>query len=215
MSILNFAQEVYSTDVNGQPMNLAPRQKFNFTLQMTIHNRNVFNFYKVSTVTQPSFNVDGQLMNQYNRKRFVQTRLNYDPITVSFYDTFDNDWFNIMNDYMAHYYNGGRGLNNTERTNEGTSTVSPFFETDKGYTPNSVRNFFPEIRIIQNGLAGRHTGWILKQPFITTISGDTLDYSDSNPVQWTVVFQPESVENFVSAEQYETLTNSRNSRPAG
>jgi hypothetical protein len=190
-------------------MDLSPRQKFNFTLQIQQFDQSIVNFYKVSNVTQPSFNFDNQVMNQYNRKRVVQTRMNYDPVTVTFYDTFDDQWYNMMNEYIAHYYHGGDGIRQRIQP-EGESTIIPNFQTYMGYTPNSTRNFFPEIRIIQNGIHGRHRGWILKQPYITAISGDTLDYSDSNPVMWTVTFQPESVQTYVEATQFETLTGTRN-----
>ncbi len=213
MAITNFAQEVYSSDSPGT-LDLIPRQRFNFTLQLTTHDRAIINYHKVSEVTQPSFSVDGQLMNQYNKKRFVQTRINYDPITVSFYDTFDDQWYNIMRDYFAHYYNGTEGL--TSRTQlEGTSTVEINFETDLGFTPNATRNFFPEIRIIQNGIRGRHRGWILKQPYITSVTGDTMNYSDSNPVQWAVTFQPESVQTYVESSQFDDgIEPSRSPRPS-
>ena len=132
-------------------------------------------------------------MNQYNKKRVVQTRLNYDPITVAFYDTFDSQWHTLMRDYLSHYFNGGTGIG--PRANpEGTSTVDPYFETDLGFTPNAARYFFPSIRIIQNGYRNQYRETKLINPTITTMQGDALDYSDSNPVMYTVTFQPESIQ---------------------
>lgn len=198
MAITNFAQEVFRSD-NDQI--LVPRQKFNFTLIMQTDNRSI-TFHRVSSVTVPGFNVDGQLMNQYNKKRFVQTRLNYDPVTVTFYDTFDNEWHNLMRDYIAHYYNGTDGIE--QRTVlEGSSTVTPNFVTDLGFTPNSNRYFFPVIKIIQNGYRGKFRETRLINPAITTIQGDTLDYSDSNPVMYTVTFQPESIQHLDVASQFD------------
>lgn len=40
----------------------------------------------VKTVKLPSFNLSVETMNQYNRKRLVQTKIKYDPITISFHD---------------------------------------------------------------------------------------------------------------------------------
>lgn len=40
----------------------------------------------VKTVKLPSFNIETSVMNQYNRKRIVQTKIKYDPIDISFHD---------------------------------------------------------------------------------------------------------------------------------
>ena len=40
----------------------------------------------VKTVKLPSFNIETATMNQYNRKRIVQTKIKYDPIDISFHD---------------------------------------------------------------------------------------------------------------------------------
>lgn len=40
----------------------------------------------VKSVKLPSFNIDTATMNQYNRKRIIQTKIKYDPIDISFHD---------------------------------------------------------------------------------------------------------------------------------
>tara|TARA_R110000850_G_scaffold27083_2_gene76858 strand:- start:2355 stop:2969 length:615 start_codon:yes stop_codon:yes gene_type:complete len=190
MAITNFAQDAFRS--SGDQL-LVPRQKFNFTLVVDIFDQASKTFTRVSNASAASYSVDTQLMNQYNKKRVVQTRLNYEPITVAFYDTFDSEWSDLMRDYLAHYFNGGNGIEN--RTNlEGSSTVDPNFETDLGFTPNADRYFFPSIRIIQNGYRDQYRETKLINPTITNMQGDALDYSDSNPVMYTVTFQPESIQ---------------------
>lgn len=194
MAIVNFAQNAYRSD--GDQI-LVPRQKYNFTLVIDRHNRPSTTFTRVASVTAPSYSVDTQIMNQYNKKRVIQTKLNYDPITATFYDTYDSQWHTLMRDYLAHYHNGQEGIERRVLL-EGNSTVTPNFETDHGFTPNDVRYFFPKIRIVQTGYRGRFRETTLINPIITSIQGDTLDYSDSNPVMYTVTFQPESVQTFES-----------------
>jgi len=191
MAITNFAQEVFRSDAD---QSLAPRQKFNFTLILDQYNRTSTTFTRVASVTAPSYTVDTLIANQYNRKRVIQTRLNYEPITVAFYDTFDNEWHNLQREYLAHYFNGNEGIERRTSGLEGESTMNPDFETDLGFTPNVARYFFPEIKIVQNGYRNQYRTTILKNPTITNIQGDTLDYSDSNPTMFTVTFQPESVQ---------------------
>jgi len=40
----------------------------------------------VKTVKLPSYNIETATMNQYNRKRIVQTKIKYDPIDITFHD---------------------------------------------------------------------------------------------------------------------------------
>ena len=40
----------------------------------------------VKTVKLPSFNFQVETMNQYNRKRLIQTKVKYDPINITFHD---------------------------------------------------------------------------------------------------------------------------------
>jgi hypothetical protein len=40
----------------------------------------------VKTVKLPSFNIDVSTLNQYNRKRLIQTKIKYDPVDITFHD---------------------------------------------------------------------------------------------------------------------------------
>ncbi len=59
----------------------------------------------VKSISLPKFSISLAEMNQYNRRRYVQTKLTYDPIQVAFHD--DNAgairsmWYN----YFSYYYN--------------------------------------------------------------------------------------------------------------
>lgn len=208
MAITNFASQVYGANGGGV---LVPRQKFNFSLVISEQESSKV-FHQVQNATTASFSTDSVVLNQYNKKRVVQTRLNYDPITVTFYDTFDNAFHNIMTRYMKHYFNGDNGID-VRTTLEGDSVVNPSFTTDLGFTPNDVRYFFPTIEIVQNGYQAQHRRTILKNPIITQVQGDTLDYSDSNPVVYTVTFQPESVQVVNEVSQFDDQLVRRNIDP--
>jgi hypothetical protein len=187
MAITNFAQEAFRSD--GDQL-LVPRQKYNFTVLFDRFDGPITEFTRVSSVTAPSYSVDSQIMNQYNKKRVIQTKLNYDPVTVVFYDTYDNEWYTMMRDYLKFHYNSGNGL---DPVVEGSFTTDEYFETAMGFTPNANRYFFNRMVIVQNGYREQSRETILINPQITNIQGDTLDYSASNPTMYTVTFQPESV----------------------
>lgn len=199
MAITNFAQEVYRSD--GDQL-LVPRQKYNFTVIMDRFDRASITFSRVASATVPGFSADTTIMNQYNKKRVIQTKLNYDPVTIAFYDTYDNEWHNLMRDYIAHYYNGTDGIERRVSL-EGNSTVNPQFITDLGYTPTNDRYFFPQIKIVQNGYRNKYRETILQNPTITQIQGDQLDYAESATVMYTVTFQPESIQTLDVANQFD------------
>jgi len=181
-----------------------PRQKFNFIMVADIVSAPSMTWGRVRSATSPGVNFDTQIMNQYNKKRIIQTKMNYDPVTVEFYDTFDSQFTYLMRNYVKHYYNMDSGLNN-RITTEGRSVVNVNFETDLGYTPvvESDRYFFPKIRIIQNGFQNQFRETALINPMLISVSGDTLDYSSSDPVMYTATFQPESIQYFNRSDGFE------------
>ena len=58
----------------------------------------------VKTVKLPSYSFDTHTMNQYNRKRIVQTKIKYDPIDISFHDDNGNSIRNMWYNYYTYYY---------------------------------------------------------------------------------------------------------------
>ena len=61
----------------------------------------------VRDVKLPAFNIQTQQMNQYNRKRIVQTKIKYDPVTFSFLDDNSNTMAKMWAAYYTYYYNDG------------------------------------------------------------------------------------------------------------
>lgn len=58
----------------------------------------------VKTVKLPSYSFDTHTMNQYNRKRIVQTKIKYDPIDIAFHDDNGNSIRNMWYNYYTYYY---------------------------------------------------------------------------------------------------------------
>lgn len=61
----------------------------------------------VKTVKLPSFTFATQELNQYNRKRIVQTKIKYDPINISFHDDGGNTVRDMWKAYYTYYYKDG------------------------------------------------------------------------------------------------------------
>jgi hypothetical protein len=58
----------------------------------------------VKSVKLPSYTFDTHTMNQYNRKRIVQTKIKYDPIDINFHDDNGNLIRNMWYNYYTYYY---------------------------------------------------------------------------------------------------------------
>ncbi len=89
----------------------APKFKFLFHTYFEI-NREAYdvstNFgLMVKQVKLPSFNLTTHQLNQYNRKRIVQTKIKYDPIDITFHDDNKNAITQMWEAYYRYYYNDG------------------------------------------------------------------------------------------------------------
>lgn len=96
---------------------LKPRFKFLFHVSFTLNYEEIPGLksamgiddvknlsYVVKTADLPKFTVNTETMNQYNRKRVVQTKVNYDPITISFHDDYGDNVRNMWYNYFSYYY---------------------------------------------------------------------------------------------------------------
>ena len=194
MTINNIAQKIYRTDSKNDPSHAIPRHKYNFTLVLHRTEGNSVIFHRVSSVTLPNYTFENQVFNQYNRRRTIQTRLIYGNLSVAFFDTYDNAWQDIMNEYIKHNYNGTNGLDQIVDKSNNDDIVADQFITSLGFTPNQKRHFFSKVSVIQNGYKTGYRETILNFPVITEIQSDTLTYADSSPVNYTVTFQPEFIQ---------------------
>jgi len=201
---IGFLDKVYGnlgTTGTNQVMAKVPRFKFNFLLQIQLADQpSMIDFERVRSVTIPDISFDTKIVNQYNIKRVVQTKMNYGTCSVVFYDTYDSDFLQkIVLPYTRNYYNNGQGTGIiSDASARQVSVEADTFSGNIGLTTTSLQNryFIPEIRIKKVGPTLYNSFHIMKNCLITNIAGDTLDYGDSQPVQFTVTFQPERVEIF-------------------
>ena len=187
----------------------APKLKFNFHVYFEINSEiNVptdANFsLLVKTIKLPSFNFDTHIMNQYNRKRIVQSKIKYDPIDIQFHDDNGNAINSMWYKYYTYYYNdatepkvlfqgtrgsgpgqstGGNIVDYNSRTqytpNDGKDQGWGYIgETSQPNGPNSKKMpFFKNITIF--GM-NRHNfmAYTLINPIITRFGHDTYAYSE-------------------------------------
>ena len=95
---------------------LTPRNKFLFYVYFNLNTNipavaNLISLNKsssiglmVKTAQLPSFQLDVATMNQYNRKRLVQTKINYNPCQIVFNDDNSDLIRNMWYQYYQYYY---------------------------------------------------------------------------------------------------------------
>ena len=162
----------------------------------------------VKTVDLPSYNINVETLNQYNRKRLVQTKIDYQPVTITFNDDGGDLIRNLWYLYYSYYYkdpsqkyegvpntNGTSGDLQTTPSGFGYNTRDTYsndrFVNDWGYIGESYTDgtysqegkppFFRDIKIY--GLdQHKFAAYVLVNPMITEWRHDNYDYSQGNGV---------------------------------
>jgi hypothetical protein len=160
----------------------------------------------VKTVDLPSYQIAQETLNQYNRKRIVQTKINYQPVTITLHDDQSDLIRNLWYNYYTYYYKDSIYPYNNVPSQSGTSgqnalmqngfgygvadTYSGRQNTDwgfvgEGYADSSPETatgqpgkprFFNDITIY--GLAQkRFASYVLINPIITDWKSEQYDYS--------------------------------------
>jgi hypothetical protein len=188
----------------------APKLKFLFHTYFDINPQVYFNAPNfgilVKEIKLPSFTMDTTQLNQYNRKRIVQTKIKYDPIEVTFHDDNGNNVTSMWEAYYNYYYNDGTKPGQVLRGNRGNNRF--FRDTGSSivdYNKNNIYNednpddfnwglsggatnfdgvkipFFKNITVF--GL-NQHNfiAYTLINPMITNFSHDTYNYSEGSGI---------------------------------
>jgi len=202
---------------------LKPRFKFLFHVSFTLNtaeipalsqlagvNQITSLSYLVKTVDLPKYTVAAETLNQYNRKRVIQTKINYDPVTVTFHDDGGDNSRNLWYNYYSYYYkdpsqdylapnsqNGSMGASANLQKGFGYNSRDIYNDTrvgdvnDWGYVGESYNDgtssesgkppFFKDIRIY--GMDQHKTAtYVLINPIITNWSHDQYNYSEGSGV---------------------------------
>lgn len=145
------------------------------------------------SVDLPKYNIQTNTVNQYNRKKIVQTRVDYQPINMSFHD--DNAGLTTLlwETYFRYYYTdsnyvtknpdgtpsisvdafakGPNGINNVYGTSESQAYR---FGLDR---PNKRTNFFTSIAVYQlspQDTKSTYTSFTLINPYIEAFQHDNM-----------------------------------------
>ena len=180
----------------------------------------------VKTIDLPSYQLEVDTLNQYNRKRLVQTKINYQPVQITFNDDggdlIRNLWYNYFNYYYKDPVNQYEGVPNTNGTSGNLQTTPTGFSyntsdtynndrvvndwgfagesySDGSFTGNGKPAFFNDIKIY--GLnQHKFAAYVLINPMITDWRHDTYDYAQgTGTMTHTVTIRYETVKYYSGA----------------
>lgn len=162
----------------------------------------------VKDIKLPSYTFNTHVMNQYNRKRIVQTKIRYEPVQITFHDDNANQITQMWNAYYIYYFRDGSKPNvtfqgtNTERgqgSNGIYNTRNIYInnivgDNDWGYSAEGTKpiqddNKFEILKIpfFKNitcwSFYGNYwTAYTLINPIITQFAHDQHSYDQGNGV---------------------------------
>jgi len=136
----------------------------------------------VKSADLPKFSIQTATKNMYNRKKNLQTSIEYDPVNITFHDDNMGLTTTLMEAYYRYYYRDG---------NYRSEGVSPPYNPRNTYQGKELQNyrygldndhtepFFNKITIFQ---MARHEylGYTLVNPLITGLTHDQMDSADNS-----------------------------------
>lgn len=145
----------------------------------------------VKATDLPKFSIQNEVLNQYNRKTYIQKQLTYNPINMIFHDDMSNVTHRLWTYYYKYYFadsNYGSGNNfkvgslpAAFKDTKYKSNSNIFGSTNYGLNNGQNEPFFDSICIYQLNRK-RFTSFILVNPMILQWDHDRLDQSSGNRV---------------------------------
>jgi len=145
--------------------------------------------FQIKTVDKPKFNIKTETLHQYNKKRVIQTQIDYQPMTITFHDDVSDQVMQFWKDYYSYYYGDVRKTSSeswsedivTKNFNEADGTGWGYQGQFAGGLANN-KNFLERIELFQF-YGGEYTVISFIHPKITVFDHDANDYADGREGQ--------------------------------
>jgi hypothetical protein len=162
----------------------------------------------VRTATLPEVEFKTETKNAYNRKRIVNTGVEYQPVDIKVFDTINNEWLTMFMKYFTYHYMNPRNKQYNERdvgpdprrddstrmaedSRFGTTGSNRWDSNAYGYNVNELANFFERIDyVIYHG--NKAVQYSLINPVLTRFRTGDIDYSSSDVMEFDMTFEYES-----------------------
>lgn len=165
----------------------------------------------VKAVDLPSYTLKTETLNQYNRKKIVQTGVDYQPITIEFHDDNAGITTFLWESYFRYYYtdsnytttdyNGSPGLTNPAYQKTGSLNTMYAGVDRLGYKfgldrSGKNQHFFTSIQVFQlhpQNAKPTFTSFTLVNPYIEKYQHDKLNQENSDFTSNTMTIGYEAV----------------------
>lgn len=172
--------------------NLSPAAT-NVIPQLKLRHVNEINLL-VKSIDLPKYNIATTTKNQYNRKKNVQTSIEYDPVNIAFHDDNLGITTTLMEAYYRYMFKDGNyskeGIS-PEFASRNTYAGEQFHKYRYGLDNNKLVPFFDSITVYQLSRK-EYIGYQLVNPTVTGFQHDSMDQSDSQGLsqnQMTVAYE--------------------------
>ena len=157
---------------------LKPRYKFLFHVSFTLNYKEIPGLAAamgiddvknvsllVKTIDLPKYSIATDTLNQYNRKRVIQTKINYDPINITFHDDYGDLARTLWYNYYSYYYKDPN--QQYLEPNNTNGSIGPSANRQAGFGYND-RDIYSDQR------TGNVNDWgYIGESFVDTNTGDT------------------------------------------
>lgn len=186
-------------------MRLAPKTKFLYHVTFNINtaalsltnmnlkfrHQNEINML-VKSAELPKFTIQTDTLNQYNRKKNVQVKVDYQPVNIRFHDDNDGVSRQLWEAYFKYYYADSTSAQYDAAYIRNATKSSSFIRSAYGLDNMSSRPFFNDITIYQMAKQ-RWNSYKLINPIISAWNHDNLEYSSSQPAEQSMTLLYEAV----------------------
>lgn len=149
----------------------------------------------VKSVDLPKYKIDTKTFNSYNRPNIVQSKIKYEPITITFHDDSANIIRNFWYEYYSFYYRDTDLANpSSYQYNYKYAESNPIDTSYMGYTPkNDNKRYLQSIRVY-SFTKKKASEYILINPIITSFQhGRHENQTDNTTLEHTMTIEFESV----------------------
>jgi hypothetical protein len=152
----------------------------------------------VKSAELPKISIQTDTLNQYNRKKHTQIKLDYLPVVIRFHDDSNHQISELWRKYFTYYYADSisakqpiltyvRNAMSNESINSVLGGAARF-----GYDNGSYAKFFNSIEIYQMS-RGNWYSYELINPIISQWTHDSLDSSSSAPAEQSMTVMYEAI----------------------
>lgn len=173
----------------------APRLKYLFKVEFYSSQHSTVAkdiFDCVRTIELPKYSIDTEVVNAWNVRQLVPTKISFEPISISFNDTVDNRFQKFLKKYLNTISNSFVQTKESIRTGFDDFGLKMQYNDKDVVLDKIVITRFWGADAARENLEATSTV-TLWRPKIIDIQHDTLDYSASEAITWQISVRYESV----------------------